>query len=87
MTTQLWLQQKISEESGIDSSQIGFDQEFEQFRMDSLSVITLAYELEAFSELIRLTLPYLQNLIPSINWQNGYRHRKNNLEPVHKGLF
>jgi len=49
MTTQLWLQQKISEESGIDSSQIGFDQEFEQFRMDSLSVITLAYELEAFS--------------------------------------
>jgi acyl carrier protein len=49
METKIWLQQKISEEAGIPAEEIKFDDPFEKFSMDSLSVITLAYELEGYT--------------------------------------
>jgi acyl carrier protein len=49
MLTQEWLQQKIAEETGLPIADIAYDTPFEQFSMDSLSVITLAYELESFT--------------------------------------
>lgn len=49
MTTKEWLQQKIAEEAGLPAQAITFDTPFEQFALDSLSVISLAYELESFT--------------------------------------
>lgn len=49
MTTQEWLQTKIAEEAGMQVEEITLDAPFESFSLDSLSVITLAYELESFT--------------------------------------
>lgn len=49
MTTQEWLQTKIAEEAGMQVEEIALDAPFESFSLDSLSVITLAYELESFT--------------------------------------
>jgi acyl carrier protein len=49
MTTQEWLQAKIAEEAGMQVEEITLDAPFESFSLDSLSVITLAYELESFT--------------------------------------
>ncbi len=49
MDTRVWLQQKLADESGLATEEIHFDREFEQLSLDSLSVITLAYELESYT--------------------------------------
>ncbi len=49
MDTRIWLQQKIADEAGLPAEEIHFDKEFEHFSLDSLSVITLAYELESYT--------------------------------------
>lgn len=49
MTTQEWLQQKIAEEAGLPAPEITYDTPFDQLALDSLSVITLAYELESYT--------------------------------------
>lgn len=43
----VWLQQKIAEESGQPLEEILYDTEFTNFKLDSLSIVTLAYELES----------------------------------------
>jgi acyl carrier protein len=47
MDIKVWLQQKIAEESGQPLEEILYDTEFSNFKLDSLSIVTLAYELES----------------------------------------
>ncbi len=47
MDIKLWLKERIAEETDIAISQISGDQEFSEFNMDSLSTLTLAFDLEA----------------------------------------
>ncbi|MBY0434476.1 MAG: hypothetical protein K2U26_10235 [Cyclobacteriaceae bacterium] len=41
-----WLQQKISIESGNPIELISMDAEFESFKLDSLSLLSISYDLE-----------------------------------------
>ncbi|TSE08640.1 acyl carrier protein [Aquimarina algiphila] len=47
MNTKLWLQEKIAEETELPIEEISCDIEFTKFNMDSLSVLTLAFDLES----------------------------------------
>lgn len=42
-----WLQQKISVESGDPIELISMDAEFESFKLDSLSLLSISYDLES----------------------------------------
>lgn len=46
----VWLRDKIAEESGFDSTQVSYDEAFESFKLDSLSLLSLSYELESLLE-------------------------------------
>ncbi len=41
-----WLQSQIAEEVGADVNEISCDQPFEDFNLDSLSLVSLSFELE-----------------------------------------
>jgi len=41
-----WLQEQIAEETGIKIEDISCDEEFENFDLDSLSLLSLSFELE-----------------------------------------
>lgn len=41
-----WLQRKIAEEAGEKIESISLDADFESFRLDSLSLLSIAYDLE-----------------------------------------
>ena len=47
MDMKLWLRQKIADEAGLRADQIPLDEEFDNFKLDSLSLISLSYELES----------------------------------------
>ena len=42
-----WLRDQIAEESGIPAHDISFDDELGKFRLDSLAVVSVAFELES----------------------------------------
>jgi acyl carrier protein len=42
----LWLMEKIAEETSMQIKNISCDQEFSSFALDSLSLITLSFDLE-----------------------------------------
>ncbi|RYY53736.1 MAG: acyl carrier protein [Chitinophagaceae bacterium] len=46
MDTRTVLTELISDETGLASTEIQHDERFENFNMDSLSVVSLAFELE-----------------------------------------
>lgn len=55
MTTeqlQDWLRQKIGEETSSDGKTIDLDVEFTNLDLDSLSTVSLAYELETFTGVV-----------------------------------
>jgi acyl carrier protein len=55
MTTeqlQDWLRQKLSEETSSDSKTIDLDVDFSDLGLDSLSTVSLAYELETFTGVV-----------------------------------
>lgn len=41
-----WLIEKVSEESGLDISAVNVNAPFESFELDSLSMITISFDLE-----------------------------------------
>lgn len=47
MNITLWLQEKIAEETNLPIEEISCDLEFSNFNMDSLSILTLAFDLES----------------------------------------
>ena len=47
MDIKIWLQEKISEESDMPISEISLDKAFQDFNMDSLSLLSLIFDLEA----------------------------------------
>ncbi|WP_074408002.1 MULTISPECIES: acyl carrier protein [Aquimarina] len=47
MNIKLWLQEKIAEETELPINEISCDLEFINFNMDSLSILTLAFDLES----------------------------------------
>ncbi|WP_438422587.1 acyl carrier protein [Aquimarina macrocephali] len=47
MDIKLWLQEKIAEETELPINEISCDLEFVNFNMDSLSILTLAFDLES----------------------------------------
>lgn len=55
MTTeqlQHWLLQKLSEETSLAVNAINLDADFSNLNLDSLSVVSLAYELETFTGVV-----------------------------------
>lgn len=55
MTTeelQNWLRQKLSEETSSDSKTIDLDADFASLDLDSLSTVSLAYELETLAGVV-----------------------------------
>lgn len=46
MEIKTWLQKQISEELGLAPSEISCDTDFAQFNLDSLSLVSLSFELE-----------------------------------------
>lgn len=46
MEIKLWLQHKIAQESGKKLEEIGYDSDFRVFDLDSLSIVSIAFELE-----------------------------------------
>jgi acyl carrier protein len=42
-----WLQKQIAEESGVPIQEISCDEDFENFKLDSLSLVSISYELES----------------------------------------
>ena len=42
-----WLQSKIAEESGVPVNEISCEEDFENFQLDSLSIVSISYELES----------------------------------------
>lgn len=55
MTTeqlQHWLLQKLSEETSLAVTAINLDADFSNLNLDSLSVVSLAYELETFTGVV-----------------------------------
>lgn len=47
--TKDWLIEKIAEETGVQISDVHPDEPFDSFNMDSLSVVSISYDLENFS--------------------------------------
>jgi acyl carrier protein len=55
MTTeqlQDWLRQKLSEETSVDSKTIDLDVDFKNLDLDSLSTVSLTYELETVTGVV-----------------------------------
>ena len=48
-TLRNWMIQKIAEEAGIKEEEINADAPFESFSLDSLSLVSISYDLENFS--------------------------------------
>ncbi len=46
MDLQDWLITHIAEEAGLEKSEVSIDKAFEEFHLDSLSLVSLSYELE-----------------------------------------
>lgn len=46
MDIKIWLQEQIAQESGKQIADTSCDEEFENFDLDSLSLVSLSYELE-----------------------------------------
>jgi acyl carrier protein len=42
-----WLQNQIAKESGVSVEEISCDEDFENFKLDSLSFVSISYELES----------------------------------------
>jgi acyl carrier protein len=42
-----WLQYQIAEEAGIPLENISCDENFESFKLDSLSMVSISFELES----------------------------------------
>jgi acyl carrier protein len=42
-----WLQKQLAEESGVPVKDISCDENFENFQLDSLSFVSISYELES----------------------------------------
>ncbi|MDY8137646.1 acyl carrier protein [Aquimarina sp. 2201CG5-10] len=51
MNTKLWLQEKIAEETDLSIEDVSCDAEFIDFNMDSLSTLTLAFDLESLLDI------------------------------------
>ncbi len=47
-----WLRQKLSEETSRDGKTIDLDADFTSLDLDSLSTVSLAYELETFAGVV-----------------------------------
>lgn len=45
-----WLRNQIAEESGIPAQQISFDDDIAKFRLDSLSLVSVSFELESLTK-------------------------------------
>ena len=55
MTTeqlQNWFRQKLSEETALDIKAVNLDTHFNSLNLDSLSMVSLAYELETFTGIV-----------------------------------
>lgn len=46
MDIKLWLKEKIAEETELPLNQISYDEEFDNFKMDSLSLLSFSFDLE-----------------------------------------
>ncbi len=46
MDLKFWLQEKIAEEAGVEPDEISCEEEFNQFDLDSLALVSLSFELE-----------------------------------------
>ena len=46
---QNWLREKITEEAGIQKEEVSFDKPLESYQLDSLSILTICYDLESFT--------------------------------------
>jgi acyl carrier protein len=44
-----WLKTKIAEEAGVKEAEINGSESFESFQLDSLSMVSLSYDLENFT--------------------------------------
>jgi polyketide synthase 13 len=44
-----WLKSKVAEEAGISEQEVSETATFESFQLDSLSLVSLSYELEKFT--------------------------------------
>lgn len=68
MDTRTWLQEKLAEEAGMKPESIAFDDEFEQLSLDSLSIITLTFDIESYigKELVDPTIFSQYNTINSL---------------------
>jgi len=44
---QVWLQTQIAEEAGIAVNEVSCDEDFENFNLDSLSLVSISFELES----------------------------------------
>jgi acyl carrier protein len=42
-----WLQHQIADEAGIPVANISCDEDFESFKLDSLSMVSISFELES----------------------------------------
>ncbi|WP_299460113.1 acyl carrier protein [uncultured Microscilla sp.] len=42
-----WLVEKVAEETGLNTEQISCDEDFNNFDMDSLSIVSIAADLES----------------------------------------
>lgn len=47
MNIKEWLIEQIAEETGLKFSEVSCDEDFEKFDLDSLSLVSLSYDLEA----------------------------------------
>lgn len=45
-----WLLEKIAEETGLNTDQISCDEDFNNFDMDSLSIVSIAADLESVTQ-------------------------------------
>jgi len=45
-----WLRNQIAEEAGVPAQQISFDHDLTTFRLDSLSLVSVSFELESLTK-------------------------------------
>ncbi len=63
MDIKIWLQEKIAEESDLPVNEIPLDKSFEDFNMDSLSLLSLIFDLE--------TILGMEEMDPAILTENN----------------
>lgn len=49
---QQWLKEKLSAEIGVETTLINLDTPFTQINLDSLSMVSLAYDLETYTGIV-----------------------------------